>query len=96
MKDLHAAKKSHLTVAIAKSIEVHMEKKDMKGLKVKKGQKVHAHVPMVVTSTDPGHSRFKLILHMGHKNLYKDVKDFKESPRSKLARMARTISKGAH
>jgi len=80
--DLHSNKKSHLTVPISKGIEMHMEKKDLKGLKVKTGQKVHAHIPMVVTSVDKGHSRFK------QRN---KVEIHNETPNNKLKRVVKSM-----
>lgn len=59
MKDLHQKKASHLTVALQKGIEVHLEKKDFNGIKHKVGQKMNLVVPSVTTSVDAGHVRFK-------------------------------------
>jgi hypothetical protein len=58
-KDLHAEKKSHLTVATEKNIELHLEKKDFGGIKHKVGQKIKMTIPMVTTSVDKGHARFR-------------------------------------
>ena len=58
-KDLHALKKSHLTVPTSHGVELHLEKKDFGGIKHRVGQKVKMTIPMVTTSVDKGHARFK-------------------------------------
>lgn len=83
-KDLHAAKKSHLTVATEKNIELHLEKKDFGGIRHKVGQKVDMKIPMITTSVDKGHARFKQT---------KNIKP--ELPSKQLNRAVKKVMRGA-